>query len=175
MAGLPQNNATRRREHIIEQWMLAVSQDGGIDRFDCLHVDRIDATWKSRDLWIEAGLEAYRLAVGVRDRHGLRLSVVLAFPLIAADEPKGVDFGTTEQLAGSLNWMPPALYLFRPGDEFWNQTETTKDGREVARDIVVTQLDPRGVFPAAGFKTCRFMEFQPVDSKEYSRSVFFAG
>jgi hypothetical protein len=37
-------------EQIIEKWMLTVSQNGGIQRSDDLHIDRIDEAWRSRSL-----------------------------------------------------------------------------------------------------------------------------
>jgi hypothetical protein len=170
MAGrLLTNEAARRREQNIELWMLATIDDGGIDRYDSLHVNRIDDCWNSRDSWIAAGAEAYTLGLSVRHRLGLRLSLVLAFSLTDAAEPPGVDFSNQEQLEDNLNWMPPALYLFRPGEEFYALNQTR------ASNITVQELAPSTLISSAQFKACYYMEFKPAGSEEYSRSIFFEG
>jgi|HubBroStandDraft_6_1064221.scaffolds.fasta_scaffold128812_2 hypothetical protein len=170
MAGQLQNSdVERRHEQTIESWVLMTIEEGGVDRYDSLHVDRIDVRWESRDLWMEAGAEAYRLGARVRDRLGLRMSLVLAFSLIAEEGPLGVDFSTREQLEGSLNWMPPALYLFRPGEEFYAPNKTR------ASDITVQELSPSTLIASTQFKACYYMEFKPAGSQEYSRSIFFEG
>jgi hypothetical protein len=172
MAGLLQTkDVTHRREQIIEKWMLAIIEDGGIDRYDSLHVDRIDDSWKSRDLWIKAGAEAFSLGSRVRDRHGLRFPLVLAFSLIAAAEPLGVDFKTQDELERNLNWMPPALYLFRPGEEFWSAPLS----KACANDITVQKLTAAVLMSSPEFQACYYMEFKQADSEEYSRSIFFEG
>ena len=47
-------------EPVIEEWMLSVVQNGGVERFDDLHVDRIDRNWRSPQLWIEEGWRLFR-------------------------------------------------------------------------------------------------------------------
>jgi len=48
-----------KRGRAIEIWMTAIARDGGVDRYDDLHIDKIDPLWGSRDLWLQGGLEAY--------------------------------------------------------------------------------------------------------------------
>lgn len=176
MDGLFQTDQVKRqREKIIETWMLTIIQDGGIDRFDSLHIDRIDAHWKSRDAWVEGAFEAYRLAVDTRDRHRLGLPIVLAFALSTVDDPSEADFGTREQLQASLNWMPPALYLFRPGQEFWTQTDGSSAAGAAACDVTLIKIDPNIFRPSARAKACYYMKFKQADSGEYSRSIFVEG
>ena len=69
------------RECAIEAWMLAKIQDRSVARFDDLHINEIDSEWKARETWIQGGLEAFRLALMLRDRHQLRFNVGLGFGL----------------------------------------------------------------------------------------------
>ena len=71
----------RRREEIIENWLLRIVSDGGIDRYDDLHVAVIDEHWALRENWTAGALESYRIAGALRDRHNWDLSIVLAFAL----------------------------------------------------------------------------------------------
>jgi hypothetical protein len=41
-------NAAAERERVIEQWILRVIVDGGMDRCDDLQVDQIDPAWKRK-------------------------------------------------------------------------------------------------------------------------------
>jgi hypothetical protein len=99
-------------ETIIERWMTAVSRDGGIERFDHLHIDKIDETWRSKPSWIEGGLAAFRVALRLRDRHRLPVKVELSFSLRSDNKKTDVDFRTPEEFASRLDWTPPSLYLF---------------------------------------------------------------
>jgi hypothetical protein len=69
------------REHSIEAWMLTTVRDGGVVRMEDLHIDRIDETWKAREYWIQGGLEAFRLALMLRDRRQIPFAVALGFSL----------------------------------------------------------------------------------------------
>ena len=71
----------RRREEIIENWLLRIVSDGGIDRYDDLHIDVVDKRWTLRENWTAGALESYRIAGALRDRHNWDLSIVLAFAL----------------------------------------------------------------------------------------------
>lgn len=94
--------------------MLEVLVDGGRERLDDLHVDQIDAEWGSRDRWVDAGLEALRLAVELRDAHHLDVAVVLAFSL---NSPAIHPFKERRDFEAAVDWSPPSLYLFRPGTQ----------------------------------------------------------
>jgi hypothetical protein len=101
-------------EEVIERWMLTIVTDGGVTRFDDLHIDEIDEQWKDRSLWVSAGLEAYRIAVALRNRHQLPFVVALGFSLEGGPESQGMDFHTPAEFAERLDWSPPSLYLFHP-------------------------------------------------------------
>ncbi len=106
----------------IEKWMLAIISDGGIDRLDHLHIDPINPRWKDKNRWIEGGLEAFRIALSVRDQHRLPFTVSLTFSLVDIDHLCGIDFQTREDLLAKLDWAPPSLYLFDRGKEPDKQT-----------------------------------------------------
>jgi hypothetical protein len=171
MAGLSQGK--HEREKIIEEWMQTVSRDGGLDRYDDLHIDRIDESWASRASWMSAALEAFSLAVAVRNRRNDALSVVLAFSLESGPHRRGADFETSERLAAQLDWTPPSLYLFRTGKEPWTQTGSA--GSTSTGAVAVEKLDCAILGPLVSAKECVYMEFRLAGADEYSRSVFVVG
>src|SRR5436190_1923470 len=119
------------RQQVIERWMLAISDDGGLKRHDDLHVDQIDGEWGSRDRWLDAGLEAYQTALKLRVSHQLAVVVVLAFSLTETVTQPPKD---RSELEAAFDWSPPSLYLFGIGDAPWQQPGYTR----------VEQIDPRG-------------------------------
>ena len=97
--------------------MLATVSDGGIERLDDLHVDRIDAGWKDPTSWVSAGLTAYGLALGIRHELGLDVTGALAFSLVDAQDTSEDVFDTQAEFEKQLDWSPPSLYLFKIGDQ----------------------------------------------------------
>jgi hypothetical protein len=156
---------THKREKIIEQWMLTIVNDGGVRRFDDLHIDKIDPGWKPRQQWIEGGLEAHRVARAVRDRHQLPFTVGLGFSLESGSQPIGVDFHAPEEFYQRLDWSPPSLYLFHRGEE---PSKQTAPGDRLAH------LDP-AIVGAEGNVRCYYLEFKQDGSDEYCRSAFIEG
>jgi len=150
----------------IEDWMLAIVSDGGVVRFDHLHIDQIDPAWKSRDQWIEGGLEAFRMAVGVRNRNQLPFVVALGFSLESSDQSRGGDFRTKQALFAALDWSPPSLYLFRRGEEPDTQVPSSEGS--------VQHLDP-STLGAEGDVRCYYLEFKHPCAIEYCRSIFIEG
>jgi hypothetical protein len=106
-----------QHEQIIEKWMLATVGDGGIERFDDLHIDQIDKRWADRRLWVDGALESFQAAARVLGRHSYELTLSAAFTLRDGRKRVGVNFRTLESFGGRLDWMPPSLYLFRKGQE----------------------------------------------------------
>jgi hypothetical protein len=53
----------------IQSWFNSAIYEGGIDRYDDLHVDQIDPDWNHRSTWITAALESFQTALEVRDNH----------------------------------------------------------------------------------------------------------
>jgi hypothetical protein len=172
-----QESRMSQRDHIVEKWMLTIVKDGGIGRLDELHIDRIDDSWKTKDLWLAGGLEAYQIAVRLRDKHSLALSVVLAFSLEAGSKAQGVDFGTQAQLVERFDWTPPSLYLFHRGDEVGARVQ--KLLTEGSSNMQNTKVDDLAVEKLIGkalpVKRCYYIESKRRDSDEYSRCVYIEG
>ena len=105
------------REAIIRRWMLEIVSDGGIERFDHLHVDDIDAGWKDPTSWVSGGLTAYGLALEMRRELDLDVTVALSFGLVDAQDDSRDVFETQEQFEKQFDWSPPSLYLFKVGDQ----------------------------------------------------------
>ncbi len=157
-------NPTREqtRESCIETWMLTIIGDGGVVRMDDLHVDKIDEAWKPRECWVQSGLEAFRIALMLRDRHHLPFTVALGFSLESSEHFTGVDFQNIAELVEKLNWVPPSLYLFEPG-----ATPHAK-----ISDAVIRELKPHFFGATLQSENCYYIEFRQAQSREYSRSVF---
>jgi hypothetical protein len=161
MAAKPPDEQTRER--VIESWMLTIVQDGGVARLDDLHIDQIDEQWKPRETWIHGGLEAFRLALKVRDRHQLPFNVGLGFSLESGGEFAGFDFQTGEEFMASVDWSPPSLYIFEPGK---GPSIGAADVRKLNRNI----------FPSLPqTATCCGIEFREMQTDERRRSIFLEG
>jgi hypothetical protein len=162
---------------VIQSWFDSTVNNGGIDRYDDLHVDQIDSEWKSRGKWLTSALESFESALQMRDadvcnRH---LIVVLAFALRSNERPQGVTFHNREELEEAFSSTPPSLYLFRPGGEFWTQAEQSK-GDKVNDDLVIRALSPSELFGEMPENIkCIYMEYMRAGDEEYSRDLFLAG
>jgi len=154
-------------KQIIEKWILSIMNGNGIERFEDLHIDRIDSRWKDRSLWIEKGVQVLKLAAAIRDDRGLSLTVALAFSLIATNEVSGIDFNDISELEKLLDWSPPSIYLFHLGEEPW-----ASRGQREGDAGLLTKFDCSkfGVFEVA--KACHYFEFKQDDTGAISRSVF---
>ena len=113
--------------------MTAVAVDGGIERYDHLHIDKIDLLWKDRRIWAEGGLEAYRIAVELRDQ--LQLPVVgLGFSLEPFAGSIMENFQTLHEFNARLDWSP-SLYVFHPDLTPYSETQ-----KEIAELFVIRDL-----------------------------------
>src|SRR5581483_1770754 len=149
----------------IETWMSECIQRGGIERYDELHIDRIDSAWRKRATWISASLEVLQLAASIKDSAGYReLSVVLALSLQSTPQRKRVDFTSEGELEERLGHTPPSLYIFPEGKEPWFQ--------QGPADVTLKKIDT-GIFdPSLRPKQCFYMEFKETGEDDYQRSVF---
>jgi hypothetical protein len=160
-------NERDRHEEAVAGWMQGIIEDGGIDRHDDLHVDTIDAQWRDRTTWLDAGLEAYMLARGIRDRQSLPYVVSLAFSLGTSATRLGVNFSDSAGFANELDWSPPSLYLFRPSEEPW---------RVFSADVVIAPVDVERAFGRSiSAAACYLLEFPSSGGEEIIRSLFLGG
>jgi hypothetical protein len=162
---------SKDRVNVIEVWMLTVSRDGGIDRYDDLHIDSIDPEWKPREAWIGGGLLAFQDAVKVRDRLALSLTVALGLSLVPEDLVWSEIEGFA-QLRPQLDWTPPSLYLFRKGEEPGTDLDKAIRDGLVDSDAVSIAFNLEDL---PGFRAGRLLRFRRTGSDEYTRSAFLIG
>jgi hypothetical protein len=167
------NSRSRKHRKVIASWMDAVIVDGGIERYDDLHVDQIDRRWRARDLWFDAGLESFEIAVALRDQKRLEVVVELAFSLKAYKRPRA-DFHTKRQLEAQFSHTPPSLYLARRGKEAWTES-ITPEASVLARGTRLQELDLAQLSVPSQGRRGFYLEFRSVETGEMSRSVFIGG
>jgi hypothetical protein len=159
------------RQRVIEQWMMQVSRDGGIARFDDLHVDAIDPLWKKRELWAEACRRAFQSDVEVRDKLGLPLTVALGMSL-RSDSVVMTSGVRLAELISLLDWTPPSLYLFFRGQEPGTDLESAiSSGRIEADSISAAFIAVDMPNATSGM----FLRFRRTGSVEFTTSAFLLG
>lgn len=158
-----------RQKQVIERWMLSVANDGGIDRFDDLHIDKIDEQWKERSGWIWNGIEALKLAVEIRDERALKVTIALVFSLKSYEEARGVNFLNLKELEQILDESSPSIYVFRVGEEPWSIMQHDKTRGQVSDVATELSCSQFGFLPP--IKSCFYIEFKQDDTEEFCRSV----
>jgi hypothetical protein len=118
-------DSRRRNRAIIERWMLSNIENRGFERYDDLHIDRIDKKWKHRSTWVEGGLQALQLAIEARDRHRLDVTVAIGYSLSAERKSSQPPLRSRHELLRRLDWSPPSLYLFPKRREPWIESSAT--------------------------------------------------
>lgn len=166
MDGLYEDSNGRHRD-VIRAWMKATIRSGGIERYDDLHIDRIDTVWRSQRLWITGGLKCLGTALQLRDEEEIDATVTLAFSLNSKQSAEGVDFTNAAELEQQLNGSPPSLYLFHRGSEPWSKRMLDP---QVTASTIVQEIDSSVLGSAAAGRRCVYMEF--FTDGEYSRSIF---
>jgi hypothetical protein len=161
----------QRYQQIVSNWLESNIEQRGYARYDDLSLEMINPVWRSREHWVESGLEMFKLAVCLRDQAGIpEFEVAMVFSLQASTEARGIDFSDRTELEANLDWSPPSLYLFERGKEPWsNPSQAATEGTAIR----VLRTD---IFQgAAQTRACYYMEFRPSDSDEYSRTVMLVG
>lgn len=159
-----------RYKTIIESWMRSTLHEGGIDRYDDLHIDQIDKKWKVRTHWISEGLKALDLALEIRDQCQYAVTVALAFSLNASNVAKDFDYNTQEQLEADFDHTPPSLYLFRRGEEPW-----ARERLATSPGVQPQEIDRPLVSIHTRHTRSYYLQFQQEGFGEYNRSLFIAG
>jgi|HubBroStandDraft_5_1064220.scaffolds.fasta_scaffold49800_2 hypothetical protein len=95
------------RKTIIRRWMLEIVSDGGIERFNHLHLGDIDARWKDPTSWVSAGLTAYGLALEMQRELDLDVTIALSFGLV----DRNIPISPTTKSAGCAPSMNENLIL----------------------------------------------------------------
>jgi hypothetical protein len=143
------------RSIIIEGWMRMVLATGGIERFDDLHIDKIDPAWRGRESWVDGSSEAMDLAKEVKTSIAPEKTLAIMCAL-TNDDGELVAPGSPNELSEQIDWTPPSLYLFDPGDEPWVDLGT----------VTVTPT----VRMFTGCSKCFVMEFSTKKEKELRRT-----
>jgi hypothetical protein len=159
------------RIRVIESWMMQVSEDGGIERYDDLHVDDIDPDWKNRNLWAEASYWTFQSAVEVRDKLKLPFTLGLGMSLRSDELEEGHGIHLT-QLISQVDWTPPSLYLFKRGQEPGNDLDAAIHSGSIAADAASVEFR---VLDVPDAKTGLFLRFRRNGSDEYINSAFIFG
>jgi hypothetical protein len=153
------------QQSVIESWIIAIIADGGVERFDDLHIDKVDYRWAHREHWVSGGLEAFQLARRLRDQYELALTVALAYSLESDDRPTGINFATPDEFQAQLDWSPPSLYLFDRDHQPWALSAEVAAPLDASTLSVITPV----------VNGCYYIEFKQSGSAEYSRTVFVTG
>lgn len=149
--------------------MPRIVEDGGIDRYDDLHVDQIDERFRWRKEWLAGARLSFEMALDLSKRHSLDVVVAVAFSLRSADRPIGVTFETTKALVGEFDWSPPSLYLFEVRQEPWKALFARMP------NVFRKDLEPLKLLDAVvRAKTRHYVEFKQPEDAKYSRTVFLA-
>jgi hypothetical protein len=143
------------RGTVIEDWMRMVLATGGIERFEDLHIDRIDPAWRGRDSWLKASSDALNLAKELKKSIAPEKTLVIMCALISEDCELALPRSPTE-LSEQIDWTPPSLYLFDPRNEPWVDSGT------------VTITPTVRMFPACS--ECFVMEFKTKQENELRRT-----
>jgi hypothetical protein len=129
----------------------------GIERFDDLHIDKIDSAWRGRESWVDGCSEALHLAIQVKTQ--IAPDKILAMMCsLSSDESAFIVPRSPNELAEQIDWQPPSLYLFDPGNEPWIDSRT----------VTITPT----VEMFAGCRECFVMEFRTKE--EELRRTFVA-
>lgn len=163
-------NDAHSYKHIIETWMDSVTSDGGVDRFDDLHIDQISPSFSNRSEWVRGGVEMFIVAKTCLEKYGDTVTLALAFSLEASVTPKGPSAISSVNFSDQIDWSPPSLYLFWRNREPWAEKVSKIPN-------FTTQIDPEAVFGEyihvmKSEYCCYLMEFKQEGNDEYYRTVF---
>jgi hypothetical protein len=124
---------------------------------------------------MSAALESFDIARGIRGDHqcDTQFTVVVALFLSEDSFPLGRTFHNRLEMEMALSDIPPALFLWPTGDEFWVRVEASKNNIGCSK---VEALDARDFFGEKYkmFK-CIFLEHIWGGREEYLRAVYLAG
>jgi hypothetical protein len=138
------SSATQNPHETILKWIEHVQTSGGVDRYDDLHIDLIDSSWKPRAMWVVGGISALTLASSMQSAVEPGLVVVLGMSLLAEDVFYPIPDATCDLLEQLDKWTPPSLYLFRLGEEPWHNPGSTC--RFIERDLGSEGQQIKGIY-----------------------------
>ena len=155
MTSTPTLDGKNARSIIIEGWMQMVLATDGIGRFDDLHIYKIDPAWRGRESWIDGSSEAMDLAKEVKTSVAPEKTLAIMCAL-TNDDGELVAPRSPNELSEQIDWTPPSLYLFDPGNE-------------PLADLGMVTVTPT-VRMFTGCSECFVMEFSTKKEKELRRT-----
>jgi hypothetical protein len=154
--------------------MRSIIRDNGLESFGDIHIDKIERGWAPAGQWLVAGLEAYGLAMALRERCQFEVTVALAFTLRPRESPSGVDFKTAEGLKERFGWTPPSLHLFPKGKEPWGTEALRFSDGDGYPKVTVSILDVTQLFGSEVPGVAYLIEFLQSASDDWKRTLFVA-
>ncbi len=151
------------RNERIRAWMKEVIERRSHQRYDDLHLDRIDPEYARPLTWLTAGAACLDAAISIRDDNRWPFSVALGMSLKAGPERIGRNFNDYQHIVGEFDWTPPSLYVFPKGEHSW------LGGPELE------ELGPEYRAPTAAPNFAFFREWYDANDQEYRRSLWFIG
>ncbi len=121
------------------------------------------------------GIQAYRIALDLRDEYELPFVVSLAFSLEIGNQRRGVDFHTQAELERRLDHTPPSLCLFERGKEPWAEMDRAIKEGSIASDAIIQNLDSELLDRSGLVGSCFYLEFKRPAEPGYHRSVSIGG
>jgi|ERR1017187_6752966 hypothetical protein len=173
MVGFPRRKRNLHKQRI-QSWFDAVIHDGGIDRFDELHVDVIDKARKSKKSWISAALESFEIALEVRDADvsGQELTIILSFALVDDVRPLGVTFHDRESFEKNLSYSSPCILVYRKNNDLLKEWESF-EYEAVSDNSVLTKLNATQLFGELYRPVrCIYSEYKRPEDDEFRRNLF---
>lgn len=104
----------------LAKWVHQVISQRLWEKFVDLHIDEVDAEFKSPKNWIQGGVFLLVGIMSLIDKS--KYEVILAIPLSCLTSESIFDFKQLKELDRELDLTPPSLYLFPRGDKNFEQT-----------------------------------------------------
>lgn len=147
----------------IRVWMAGVIEHRSYERYEDLHLDKIDPAYREPSTWLSAGATCLDAAIAIRDANRWPYAVALGMSLKAGPGRIGRNFNRYAGVASGLDWTPPSLYLFPRDDRSW----LGGPGLE--------ELGPEYRAPTSAANQAFFREWYDANDQEYRRSLWFVG
>lgn len=152
--------------------MTTIIGDGGVERYDDLHIDLIDPQWKPKSAWVNGGLEAFHAAIELRDIRQLPFAVGLGLSIKAGDRIGERGTASSSDLQAQLDTAPPSLYLFPAGHDASKELDCAVRDGEVESDAISQQIT---FAEDEAIPCCYYLKFRRTGTSDYRRSIFFLG
>ena len=145
---------------VINKWLSNVIKNGSWQSYDDLHIDKIDTLFKSKNQWINGGLNCLTITQKKLKEKKLNndFDAALAFSLLSKTIPIGINFYNIDQMKKEFDHSPPSIYIFKKDWSVWEKQ--------------IAMSRPINISGIQDFK-CLYFEYLPENGDgEYRRSVF---